>query len=357
MLPARRRKPDVVQNPLPAALNSEILDVDCGRGLHSRGGNYTLAPWPIARDIAAPSSSAPGRSGPPSPCCSARGGHAHDAADPHRRAGRAPRARSARTALPAGGRAAARAADRVGRGGARARRLVFLGVPSRGLDEVIAGLAGGGARPARRGRVAGQGPRPARRHRADRAAARALRRRAHRLHRRARARARDGDARAPGLVAASADEEPRGDAGADVHRAPASSASCPTTRSAWSWRARRRTPPRSRPAPRRPRASTPPAPPPGHIFAEVWRFAEAQGARPESLIGLAGTGDLVATALAPQSRNRRAGELLAAGRAGGRDPRSGSARPSSRWSRCRCSPAALAARGRRRAGDRRRSRG
>ena len=37
------------------------------------------------------------------------------------------------------------------------------------------------------------------------------------------------------------------------------------------------------------------------------------GARPESLIGLAGAGDLVATALAPESRNRRAGELLAAG--------------------------------------------
>jgi glycerol-3-phosphate dehydrogenase (NAD(P)+) len=51
----------------------------------------------------------------------------------------------------------------------------------------------------------------------------------------------------------------------------------------------------------------------GHIFAEVWRFAEARGARPEALIGLAGTGDLVATALAPQSRNRRAGELLAEG--------------------------------------------
>jgi glycerol-3-phosphate dehydrogenase (NAD(P)+) len=51
----------------------------------------------------------------------------------------------------------------------------------------------------------------------------------------------------------------------------------------------------------------------GHIFAEVWRWAEAQGARPESMIGLAGTGDLVATALAPQSRNRRAGELLAQG--------------------------------------------
>src|SRR5205823_10761718 len=51
----------------------------------------------------------------------------------------------------------------------------------------------------------------------------------------------------------------------------------------------------------------------GHIFAEVWRYAESQGARPESLIGLAGTGDLVGTALAPQSRNRRAGELLAQG--------------------------------------------
>jgi glycerol-3-phosphate dehydrogenase (NAD(P)+) len=51
----------------------------------------------------------------------------------------------------------------------------------------------------------------------------------------------------------------------------------------------------------------------GHIFAEVWRYAESLGARPESMIGLAGTGDLVATALAPESRNRRAGELLAAG--------------------------------------------
>ena len=51
----------------------------------------------------------------------------------------------------------------------------------------------------------------------------------------------------------------------------------------------------------------------GHIFAEVWRYAERQGARSESLLGLAGTGDLVATVLAPQSRNRRAGELLAAG--------------------------------------------
>ena len=51
----------------------------------------------------------------------------------------------------------------------------------------------------------------------------------------------------------------------------------------------------------------------GHIFAEVWRYAERLGARPESMIGLAGTGDLVATALERDSRNRRAGELLAAG--------------------------------------------
>jgi len=51
----------------------------------------------------------------------------------------------------------------------------------------------------------------------------------------------------------------------------------------------------------------------GHIFAEVWRYAEGLGARPESMIGLAGAGDLLATALARESRNRRAGELLAAG--------------------------------------------
>lgn len=51
----------------------------------------------------------------------------------------------------------------------------------------------------------------------------------------------------------------------------------------------------------------------GHIFAEVWRYAEDVGARPESMIGLAGVGDLLATALARESRNRRAGELLAEG--------------------------------------------
>jgi glycerol-3-phosphate dehydrogenase (NAD(P)+) len=58
----------------------------------------------------------------------------------------------------------------------------------------------------------------------------------------------------------------------------------------------------------------------GHIFAEVWRWAEIQGAQPASMIGLAGTGDLVATALAPESRNRRAGELLSEGVASGDIP-------------------------------------
>ena len=58
----------------------------------------------------------------------------------------------------------------------------------------------------------------------------------------------------------------------------------------------------------------------GHIFAEVWRYAEQRGARPVSMIGLAGTGDLVATTLAPQSRNRRAGEMLADGIPGAEIP-------------------------------------
>jgi glycerol-3-phosphate dehydrogenase (NAD(P)+) len=57
-----------------------------------------------------------------------------------------------------------------------------------------------------------------------------------------------------------------------------------------------------------------------HIFLEVWSYAEQQGARPETMIGLAGTGDLVATALAPLSRSRRAGELLAQGVPAGEIP-------------------------------------
>jgi glycerol-3-phosphate dehydrogenase (NAD(P)+) len=49
------------------------------------------------------------------------------------------------------------------------------------------------------------------------------------------------------------------------------------------------------------------------VFGEIERMAIRMGAEPATFRGLAGVGDLMATALAPHSRNRRAGELLAAG--------------------------------------------
>jgi glycerol-3-phosphate dehydrogenase (NAD(P)+) len=49
------------------------------------------------------------------------------------------------------------------------------------------------------------------------------------------------------------------------------------------------------------------------IFTEVLGLAEAGGGSARTFVGRAGTGDLVATALAPQSRNRRAGQLLSEG--------------------------------------------
>ena len=51
----------------------------------------------------------------------------------------------------------------------------------------------------------------------------------------------------------------------------------------------------------------------GKVFAEVDALARRRGGRPETFAGLAGVGDLVATVGAPESRNRRAGELLALG--------------------------------------------
>jgi len=51
----------------------------------------------------------------------------------------------------------------------------------------------------------------------------------------------------------------------------------------------------------------------GKVFAEIEAFAQRQGGRPETFAGLAGAGDLVATALAEHDRSRRAGELLGAG--------------------------------------------
>jgi hypothetical protein len=48
----------------------------------------------------------------------------------------------------------------------------------------------------------------------------------------------------------------------------------------------------------------------GKIFAEVDAFALANGARPETFAGVAGTGDLVATVLAEEPADRRAAEAL-----------------------------------------------
>ncbi len=49
------------------------------------------------------------------------------------------------------------------------------------------------------------------------------------------------------------------------------------------------------------------------IFLEVLSLAEVSGGKARTFVGRSGTGDLVATALAPTSRNRSAGELLASG--------------------------------------------
>jgi 1-acyl-sn-glycerol-3-phosphate acyltransferase len=51
----------------------------------------------------------------------------------------------------------------------------------------------------------------------------------------------------------------------------------------------------------------------GRVWGEIVAWGIEQGARAETLAGLAGAGDLVATVLAEESRNRRAGEKLAAG--------------------------------------------
>jgi glycerol-3-phosphate dehydrogenase (NAD(P)+) len=48
-------------------------------------------------------------------------------------------------------------------------------------------------------------------------------------------------------------------------------------------------------------------------FAEMRRFGEALGARPETLIGLSGLGDLILTCGSPQSRNMSLGRALGRG--------------------------------------------
>ena len=99
----------------------------------------------------------------------------------------------------------------------------------------------------------------------------------------------------------------------------------------------------------------------GKVFAEIDALARHEGSAPETFAGLAGAGDLVATVMADGSRNRRAGEMLAAGHA--RRGHRLRARPDRRGRRVR--PAARRARagGRRRrpraarAGRRHRGRG
>src|SRR5688572_23233993 len=49
------------------------------------------------------------------------------------------------------------------------------------------------------------------------------------------------------------------------------------------------------------------------IFLEVLSLSSSSGGQARTFLGRAGTGDLVATALAPKSRNRSAGELLSQG--------------------------------------------
>ena len=48
-------------------------------------------------------------------------------------------------------------------------------------------------------------------------------------------------------------------------------------------------------------------------LAEISRFAVAYGAKPTTLVGLAGLGDLIATSESPLSRNHQAGEMLGKG--------------------------------------------
>jgi glycerol-3-phosphate dehydrogenase (NAD(P)+) len=47
--------------------------------------------------------------------------------------------------------------------------------------------------------------------------------------------------------------------------------------------------------------------------SEISRFAVAFGAKPKTMVGLAGLGDLIATSESPLSRNHKAGEMLGKG--------------------------------------------
>ena len=190
---------------------------------------------------------------------------------------------------------------------------VFLAVPSRGLGEVIDDarrrpVSAGARRSCRspRGSSRREGLPPTSVLSATFGAA------PRRLRRRARARAGDG-ARGRGAgrgVRATRSSRARS---RRCSRAPASCASSPTTRVGVELAGAAKNAAALAAGATEAQGLNAAGAAAGHIFAEVWRYAEGLGARPESMIGLAGAGDLVATALARESRNRRAGELLAAG--------------------------------------------
>jgi glycerol-3-phosphate dehydrogenase (NAD(P)+) len=70
------------------------------------------------------------------------------------------------------------------------------------------------------------------------------------------------------------------------------------------------------------------------IFLEVLSLSASSGGQARTFVGRAGTGDLVATALAPMSRNRSAGELLAQGVPAPRRSQTGWAKLWRRSKRC-----------------------
>ena len=211
---------------------------------------------------------------------------------------------------------------------------VFLGVPSVALAGVISDLSSAGSTAARRSSRSPRGS--CRRTGSPR---RAAQREPRRLARRLRGRPRTRTRWSPRAPASSPPRPTRGSPrrSPPSSRAPASSASSRATRSGVELAGAAKNAAALAAGATQRQGLNAAGAAAGHIFLEVWRYAEQQGARPESMIGLAGTGDLVGTALAPQSRNRQAGELLAQGVPAAEIP-GASGRRSRRSTSCRCSP-------------------
>ena len=307
------------------------------------------------RRCAASPSSAPARWGTSLAVALARGGRrgrARTAAPPSRPTA-LERTRHER-ALPAGRRAARRDPRRCARPTSTSPHadLVCLAVPTRALPAAIA-ASPTRPDPARDRRArAHQGPRPA-----GRRAARRL------LLGARRAGAPSPASAAPATPPTRSSTAPRSSSPAPTaslrrpaarasSRRPASTSRRPATSSASSSPASPRTPPCSPPRP--PRVARPERRRRrrGQGLLRGRRLRARRGGRPETLAGLAGAGDLVASVVAADGRNRRAGELLARGVPPAESaPRS--ARSPRRSTRCRCWPRALRER-RRRARRRRR---